>query len=188
MILVERTTLDGVLLLTAQVHGDERGFMVETVRDTDLEAAGILDQFVQESQSRSVRGTLRGLHFQAPPGQAKLVRVARGSILDVVVDIRRGSAGFGHHVAIALDDITHRQLYVPPGFAHGFCVTSDVADVVYRLSRYYDSNLERGIAWNDPALGIAWPMKDPTLSDRDRSHSPLDSLPRDLTTWDEPLG
>lgn len=156
---------------------------METFREDELMAAEIGDRFVQENHSRSAHGSLRGLHFQAPPGQAKLVRVARGSIHDVVVDIRRASPTFGHHLAVTLDDTAHRQLYIPPGFAHGFCVVSEEADVVYRLSRYYDPALERGIAWDDPALGIEWPVAAPTLSERDRSNPALAELPAQLTDW-----
>lgn len=183
MIRVEQTALDGPLIVVPEVHGDERGFLVETFRHDDLSAAGIRDQFVQENHSRSRRGTLRGLHFQAPPGQAKLVRTVRGAIHDVVVDIRRSSPTFGHHVAVTLDDREHRQLYIPPGFAHGFCVVTDEADVVYRLSRYYDPQLERGVAWDDPALGIEWPVDKPQLSPRDRTNPALQDLSAALTVW-----
>lgn len=183
MIRVERTTLDGVLLLTPEVRGDERGFLVETWREETLREAGIAVPFVQENHSRSRHGTLRGLHFQAPPGQAKLIRVARGAVQDVAVDIRRGSPTFGQHLSVTLDDVEHRQLYLPPGLAHGFCVLTDEADVVYRLGRYYDSALERGIAWDDPALGIAWATAEPILSDRDRANPLLEELPGELTDW-----
>lgn len=179
----QETSLAGVRILTPEVHADHRGFLVESYRAADLVEAGIADEFVQDNHSRSVRGALRGLHFQAPPGQAKLVRVARGSIYDVVVDIRRASPTFGQHLGVTLDDVDHRQLYIPTGLAHGFLVTSDEADVVYRLSRYYEANLERGIAWDDPALGIRWPDPNPTLSDRDRANPTLAELPADLTDW-----
>ncbi len=183
MIRSDRTQLEGVRILTPEVHADARGFLLETHRDSDLAAAGITDRFVQENHSRSVRGTLRGLHFQAPPGQAKLVRVARGAIHDVVVDIRRRSPTFGQHVAVTLDDVEHRQIYIPLGFAHGFVVLSEEADVVYRVSSYYQADLERGVAWDDPALGIEWPGDAPTLSDRDRRNPVLADLPADLTAW-----
>lgn len=183
MIKAQETSLPGVRILNPEVHADHRGFLLETYRAADLVEAGIQEAFVQDNQSRSVRGALRGLHFQAPPGQAKLIRVARGSIYDVVVDIRRASPTFGQHLGVTLDDVDHRQLYIPPGFAHGFLVTSDEADVVYRLSRTYDVDLERGIAWDDPALGIEWPAPNPTLSDRDRSNPTLAELGADLTDW-----
>ncbi len=138
-------------------------------------------EFVQDNHSRSARGTLRGLHFQIEPGQAKLVRVARGSVFDVVVDIRPRSQTFGRFETFVLDDERHLQLYVPIGFAHGFCVTSDVADVVYKVSSYYEPSTERGIAWDDPGIGVPWPIHDAILSARDRSNPTLaeirDSLP-----------
>ena len=180
---IERVGIDGPLLMIPEVHGDTRGFFVETFRADDVADAGIGEAFVQHNQSRSVRGTLRGLHFQVPPGQSKLVRVARGSIHDVVVDIRRGSRTFGRHSQVRLDDVTHHQLYIPPGFAHGFCVVSEFADVVYSVSSYYDAALERGLAWNDPALGIEWPVSDPVLSARDEQNPRLGDLELDLTRW-----
>lgn len=183
MIHVEFTALEGVLLVTPQVHADSRGFTVETSSDRELRANGITDRFVQDNHSRSGPGTLRGLHFQAPPGQAKLVRVARGAIQDVVVDIRRRSPTFGQHVTFTLDDTHHRQLYVPAGFAHGFCVVGDGADILYRLSRYYDPSLEHGIAWDDPALAIGWAIRGPILSERDRHHPSLGDLSPELTDW-----
>ena len=173
---IERTGIDGPLLLIPEVHGDARGFFVETFRADDVADAGISEAFVQHNQSRSVRGTLRGLHFQVPPGQSKLVRVARGSVLDVVVDIRRGSPMFGRHAKVLLDDVNHHQLYVPAGFAHGFCVLSEEADVVYSVSSYYDLALERGVAWNDPELGIEWPTAEPILSERDQNLPRLSEL------------
>ena len=180
---IEGVGIVGPLLLIPEVHGDPRGFFVETFRADEIADAGISEAFVQHDQSRSVRGTLRGLHFQVPPGQSKLVRVARGSIHDVVVDIRRGSPAFGRHSAVGLDDVNHHQLYIPPGFAHGFCVLSEVADVVYSVSSYYDPALERGVAWNDPALRIEWPVDDPVLSVRDQQNPPLGALGSDLTRW-----
>jgi dTDP-4-dehydrorhamnose 3,5-epimerase len=177
------TRLAGLLLVEPAVHADERGFFVETYRRDELAAAGVRVDFVQENHSRSGRSTIRGLHFSAQPGQAKLVRVARGRIWDVAVDLRRGSPTFGEHEAFELDDVAHRQIFIPAGFAHGFCVLSDVADVCYRVDAYYDADLERGVAWDDPALGIRWPVADPILSDRDRSNPRLADLPPDLTDW-----
>ena len=164
------TGLDGVLLVTPEVRGDERGFLVETFRAEawhELPHGGV--RFVQENHSRSVRGTLRGLHFQTDPGQAKLVRCARGKIFDVAVDLRRRSRTFGRWTGNELDDQLHRQLFVPVGFAHGFCVLSETADVVYKLSSYYDPATEAGIAWDDPGIGVDWPLSEPLLSDRDRT-------------------
>ncbi|HEX6655182.1 MAG TPA: dTDP-4-dehydrorhamnose 3,5-epimerase [Candidatus Limnocylindria bacterium] len=177
------TELSGVVLLEPAVHGDHRGFLVETFRSDQLAATGVPTDFVQENQSRSRRGTLRGMHFQVGRGQAKLVRVSQGAVLDVVVDIRRGSPTFGGHQAVELDDVRHRQLYVPVGFAHGFYVTSDTADVVYKLDAPYDPSAERGIAWDDPALGIAWPNRQPLLSERDRAQPRLADIAAELPDW-----
>jgi dTDP-4-dehydrorhamnose 3,5-epimerase len=162
------TSLAGVLAIEPAVHGDHRGFFVETFREDAWTAAGIDVAFVQDNHSRSRRGTLRGMHFQTAPGQAKLVRCARGAIFDVVVDLRRSSPTFGTWEGFVLDEESMRQLFVPIGFAHGFCVTSDVADVVYKCSSYYDAATESGIAYDDPAIGIEWPIGvDPIVSERD---------------------
>lgn len=167
------TTLPGLVLLEPDVHGDERGFFLETYHQDRYRALGIDAVFVQDNHSRSRRGTLRGLHFQTDPGQAKLVRCARGAIRDVVVDIRRSSPTFGRHEAFELDDRAHRQLFVPVGFAHGFIVLSDEADVTYKVSSPYDPSTEAGIAWDDPALGIDWGVADPIVSPRDRANPRL---------------
>ena len=171
----ERMRLAGPLLLTPEALGDERGFFLETYREADLPGLGIPDHFVQENHSRSRLGTIRGLHYQVGPGQAKLVRVARGSIWDVVVDVRQSSSTYGQWEAVTLDDMAHRMLYVPVGFAHGFCVTSEVADVIYLVSAYYDRGLERAVAWDDPELSISWPAVDPVLSERDLRNPSLAS-------------
>ena len=161
------TRLDGPVLIEPAVHGDARGFFVETYRRRELAELGIHDEFVQDNHSRSRRGVLRGMHFQ--PGQAKLVRCARGAILDVIVDIRAGSSSFGRWEGLELDDEAHRQLYVPDGFAHGFCVVSEVADVVYKVSTYYDPAAESGFRFDDPEVGIEWPKGiELETSDRDR--------------------
>jgi dTDP-4-dehydrorhamnose 3,5-epimerase len=170
------TSLKGPVLLAPDVHGDERGFFVETARAYVLAELGIADAFVQDNHSRSSRGVLRGMHFQ--PGMAKLVRCARGRIYDVLVDIRPGSPQFGRWEGFELDDEAHHQLYCPDGFAHGFCVLSDVADVVYRCSAYYDPARESGFRFDDPDVGIAWPELDLTVSERDRSAPPLAELRR----------
>jgi dTDP-4-dehydrorhamnose 3,5-epimerase len=167
------THLAGILLVEPEVHGDDRGFFVETYRQDRYHSAGINVPFVQDNQSRSRRGTLRGLHYQTAPGQAKLVRVAHGRILDVVLDIRPESPTFGRHETIELDDAHHRQLFVPVGFAHGFLVLSDTADVTYKVSSVFDPSTEAGIAWDDPALGIDWPVAAPIVSARDQSNPPL---------------
>ena len=161
------TRLEGPLLLESQVHGDERGFFVESYRESALAELGVRDTFVQDNHSRSGRGVVRGIHFSIGEGQAKLVRCARGSIFDVVVDLRRGSPTFGEWEGHDLDDVALRQLYVPIGFGHGFCVTSEVADVVYKCSTYYDAEIERGIAYDDPDIGIEWPGIELAVSPRD---------------------
>ena len=150
------TRLEGPMLLEPVVHGDERGFFMETFRSTTLAELGIHHDWVQSNHSRSGKGVLRGMHFQ--PGMAKLVRCARGAILDVVVDIRPGSQSFGSWEGVQLDDRDHRQFYVPDGFAHGFCVLSDQADVLYRCSAYYDASSEGGFRFDDPDVGIEWPQ------------------------------
>ena len=176
------TRLEGLVLLEPAVHGDERGFFAETWRADSWPAAGVDAEFVQDNHSRSRQGTLRGMHFQTQPGQAKLVRCARGSVVDVAVDLRIDSPTFGEWEAVELSDENMRQLFVPVGFAHGFCVTSEVADFTYRCSNYYDPATEAGIAWNDPEVGIEWPADVEILvSDRDNEAPSLaevkDSLP-----------
>lgn len=165
------TSLPGVWILEPQVHGDARGFFVETYRASWFEAHGLAAPvFVQDNQSRSRRGVLRGLHYQTVQPQGKLVRCARGSVYDVAVDVRRGSPYFGQSVGVVLDDETHRQLWIPPGFAHGFCVLSEVADFAYKCTSYYDPASDSGIFWNDPVLGIDWPLAgiEPQLSAKDQ--------------------
>ena len=172
------TDLPGVLIIEPVVHEDGRGFFLESYNYRDYVEAGISDVFVQDNYSRSVRGTLRGLHYQASPGQAKLVRVGIGEVFDVVVDIRSGSATFGRWIGVTLSAESHRMLYVPVGFAHGFCVVSETADFLYKVTSYYAPELERGIAWNDPDIRIDWPVSDPLLSERDRNHPGLIEAPR----------
>ena len=175
------TKLEGVVLLEPQVHGDERGFFVETFSRDLWRELGIDVEFVQHNHSRSVGKTLRGLHFQTQPGQAKLVRCSRGAVFDVAVDLRRGSATYGQWEGYVLDDETHRQLFVPAGFGHGFAVLSEIADVAYLLSSVYDPATEAGIAWDDPDVGVEWPVDEPLLSERDKTAPRLaevaDSLP-----------
>jgi dTDP-4-dehydrorhamnose 3,5-epimerase len=174
------TRLSGPLLIQPSVHGDERGFFLESYRRDLLADLGIDLAFVQDNHSRSRRGIVRGMHFQ--PGQAKLVRCARGAIFDVLVDIRPGSPQFGRWQGFELDDVEHRILYCPDGFAHGFCVLSDLADVTYKISTVYDPEQEAGFAYDDPEVGIEWPAGlELTASARDSSAPPLtqigDSLP-----------
>ncbi len=174
---VRTTEIPGVLVLEPRVVRDDRGFFLETFRKEVLERAGVPADLVQDNHSRSVKGTIRALHFQTSPGQAKLVRCARGSVFDVVVDLRRSSPTFRKTFSITLSDENHLQLYIPVGLAHGFCVTSDVADFVYRCGSYYDHATERGIAWNDPVLAIPWPTDRPLLSARDQSNPTLAEYP-----------
>ena len=172
------TRIDGPVLLAPTVHGDERGFFMETFREDAWGSHGIPSTFVQDNHSRSRRGTLRGIHFQTHPGQGKLVRVARGRVLDVAVDLRRGSPTFGHWEGFVLDDEDAHQLYIPVGFGHGFCVLSDVADFVYKCTAYYDPATEAGIRFDDPAVGIEWPLPADELlfSQRDRDAPPLSAV------------
>jgi dTDP-4-dehydrorhamnose 3,5-epimerase len=164
------TRLDGLKLLAPRVFGDERGFFMETFRAQRAAELGIPTSFVQDNHSRSVRGTLRGIHFQTHPGQGKLVRCARGRVWDVAVDLRAGSPTFGQWEAMELDDERHHQLWIPVGFGHGFLVLSDVADFVYKCTAYYDPATEAGISFADPEVGIQWPLPEAELrySQRDR--------------------
>jgi dTDP-4-dehydrorhamnose 3,5-epimerase len=174
------TELDGVVLIEPEVHGDERGFLVETFSDEAWRELGVETAFVQDNHSRSGRGILRGLHFQTSPGQAKLVRCLRGRIWDVAVDLRRDSPTRGRWEGHELDDQRHRQLFVPVGFAHGFCVLSEVADVAYKLTSRYDPATEAAIAWDDPDVAVEWPVSDPILSERDRSAPRLAEIADEL--------
>lgn len=174
------TELEGLVLVEPVVHGDERGFMVETFRLEAWAELGVDTPFVQHNHSRSSRGTLRGIHFQTAPGQAKLVRCARGEILDVAVDLRRNSPTYGRWEAHVLDDVAHRQLFVPVGFGHGFAVLSDVADVSYQVSSLYDPATEAGIAWDDPDVGVDWRVAEPLLSERDRTAPRLAEIADEL--------
>jgi dTDP-4-dehydrorhamnose 3,5-epimerase len=161
------TELDELVLIEPTVRGDERGFLVETFRENALAELGIEVAFVQDNHSRSRGRVLRGIHTQS--GQAKLVRCPRGRIWDVAVDLRPDSPTYKRWEGHELDDEGHRQLFVPAGFGHGFCLLSDEADVLYRLSAYYDPELETGLAWDDPEIGIEWPISNPLLSERDRN-------------------
>jgi dTDP-4-dehydrorhamnose 3,5-epimerase len=151
------TRLDGPMLIAPAVYGDDRGFFHESYRRTRMDDLGITEEFVQDNHSRSRRGVVRGMHFMVGTGTSKLVRCGRGSIYDVLVDLRRASPTFGAWEAFELSDENLHQLYVPVGFAHGFCVTSEVADVLYKQSAYFDADLEREIAYDDPDVGIEWP-------------------------------
>jgi dTDP-4-dehydrorhamnose 3,5-epimerase len=170
---VIETALPEVRVLEPIVLRDNRGFFLESFRADRLEAVGISETFVQDNHSRSVVRTLRGLHWQWRRPQAKLIRVVAGAIFDVVVDIRRRSPSFGRWVGVNLASDDFRQLYVPIGFAHGFCVLSETADIEYKCSDYYDPAGEAGLRWDDPAVGINWPVNEPILSSRDLLHPPF---------------
>ena len=164
---VRQTSLPGVLLLEPKIFRDERGFFTETFNTRSLAGSGVPSEFVQDNHSRSARGVVRGLHYQLPSPQGKLVHVARGRIFDVAVDIRLGSPHFGAWFGTELDDENLASLWIPPGFAHGFCVLSDVADVIYKCTTLYDPADDRGILWNDPAVAIEWPVESPIVSLKD---------------------
>ena len=168
------------MLVEPRVIADDRGFFFETFRENEYADIGIAGPFVQDNHSRSVRGTVRALHFQVQPGQGKLVRAARGAIWDVAVDLRKDSPTYGEWEAFELSDENARQLFVPIGFAHGFCVTSAEADVTYKVTSYYEGSTERGIAFDDPAIGIPWPTDSPLVSDRDRSNPTLAEITPEL--------
>jgi dTDP-4-dehydrorhamnose 3,5-epimerase len=166
---VEATDIPGLLLVTPRVFRDARGLFFESWQDRRFAESGISARFVQDNFSTSKRGVLRGLHYQITQPQGKLVHVPRGRVFDVVVDLRRSSATFGRHFSIELNSDDHRMLYVPPGCAHGFLVLSDEADFSYRCTDYYAPQAERTLLWNDPALGIRWPLDgEPIMSDKDR--------------------
>ncbi len=166
---VTSTLLPGVLVLEPHAHEDARGFLVEAYQESRYAALGIAGPFVQDNWSRSVRNCVRGLHFQEPDAQGKLVWVVRGAVWDVCVDVRRGSPNFGRWYAMELSDASCRQLWVPAGYAHGFCVLSDVADTLYKCTAAYSPASERAIRWNDPDLAIPWPVQAPLLSVKDAS-------------------
>lgn len=175
-----KTSLPEVILLEPKRHGDNRGFFLETYREDILKEAGITEIFVQDNHSRSKRGILRGLHYQLVQPQGKLVRVASGKVFDVAVDIRTGSPTFGQWYGTTLDEESMRMMYIPPGFAHGFLVLSDIADFIYKCTDYYHPQSEQGILWNDPAIGIEWPIKDVQLSEKDCNNPVLKDQSEEL--------
>jgi dTDP-4-dehydrorhamnose 3,5-epimerase len=180
---VTKTEIDGVLLLEPKIFRDPRGIFFETYHVQRYAEAGIPGPFVQDNYSQSVKGTLRGLHFQEPHAQGKLVMVVEGCVYDVVVDIRKGSSTFGRWVAVDLSADNRRQVYIPPGCAHGFCVTSESAAFMYKCTDFYSPADERGIIWNDPAIGITWPTKEPVLSAKDRLYKTLAEMDAQLPTY-----
>ena len=170
------TKIPDVLLVEPRVVADNRGFFMETWHRARFAAAGIDFELVQDNHSRSVQGTLRGLHYQIRQPQGKLVRATAGEIFDVAVDLRKSSPTFGRWVGVTLSDTNHRQLWIPPGYAHGFVVISEIADFEYKCTDYYHPQSETGVIWNDPDLDIAWPIEDPVLSDKDKRLPTLASL------------
>lgn len=179
------TTIDipGVLLIEPEVFRDQRGCFAETYHQRRYVEAGLREPFVQDNYSRSQRGTLRGLHFQEPHAQGKLVMAIEGAVFDVVVDIRKGSPTFGRWYGTELSADKMRQIYIPPGCAHGFCVTSDSAAFLYKCTEFYSPQNEKGVLWNDPALGIPWPVSDPILSAKDRRFRTLAQMDGDLPMY-----
>ena len=168
--------IPGVLLIEPALFHDQRGLFCETYHAQRYADAGISERFVQDNFSRSVRGTLRGLHYQEPHAQGKLVMVVEGAVYDVVVDIRIGSPTFGTWQGVDLSSDNYRQLYIPPGCAHGFCVTSEQASVLYKCTEFYSPADERGIIWDDPALAISWPVTTPLLSPKDQAYGTLAAM------------
>jgi len=182
---VRVTTIDipGVLVIEPKVFRDRRGFFVETYHVQRYEDAGITERFVQDNYSRSVRSTLRGLHFQEPHAQGKLVMAVEGTVYDVVVDVRKGSPSFGKWYGAELSAENLWQIYVPPGCAHGFCVISETAAFLYKCTDYYSPENERGVLWNDPALGIVWPVSQPILSAKDQAYPTLAQMTAELPSY-----
>ena len=170
---VESTELDEVKVIEPRVFGDDRGFFLESYNARAFDAAGLTATFVQDNHSGSRRGVLRGLHYQVEHAQGKLVRVAVGEVFDVVVDLRRSSPTFGRSLGMTLSAQNRRMLWVPAGFAHGFCVTSESADFLYKTTDYWHAEHERTLLWNDPALGIDWPVRDPLIAAKDAAGTPL---------------
>jgi dTDP-4-dehydrorhamnose 3,5-epimerase len=173
------TALPGVLIIEPKVFGDARGFFLETWQQNRYEEAGLPGRFVQDNLSFSTRGVLRGLHYQHPLGQGKLVSIIQGEVFDVAVDIRRGSPTFGKWTGVILSGDNHKQLWIPPGFAHGFCVLSETAYFTYKCTEFYAPASEGGIAWDDPDIGIDWPLAQVSLSAKDEKNVRLKDVPVD---------
>jgi len=173
---VKETKLPGVLVLEPDVFSDQRGYFLETWNSKRYENAGITGPFVQDNISFSTKGVLRGLHYQYPQSQGKLVQVLSGQVVDIAVDIRAGSPTYGQWFSQVLSDTNHKQLYIPPGFAHGYCVTSETAVFSYKCTDFYNPATENGIIWNDPDLNIEWPIAKPVLSDKDSNYARLKDL------------
>ncbi len=174
------TAIEGVKLIKPKLHGDSRGFFLETYQQDNFKKAGIGYNFVQDNHSRSKKNTLRGLHYQLNNMQGKLVRVSRGSVFDVAVDMRKDSPTFKKHVSYILSDENQYQLFIPPGFAHGFCVISDIADFEYKCTEFYNPSSEVGIMWDDPELKINWPTTSPLISKKDEQNFLIADIPNNL--------
>jgi len=181
---ITKTAISGPVIIEPDVYRDRRGIFFEVYHAERFSAAGLPRMFVQDNHSESVRGTVRGLHWQWRRPQAKLVRTIQGHIFDVVVDIRRGSPTFGAWIGVDLAADSHRQMYVPEGFAHGFCTVSEIAIVEYKCTDFYDPHGESGIRWDDPSVGIAWPVASPVLSPKDAGLPPLESARFDIPSVD----
>ena len=179
------TPIPGIILIEPDVHEDRRGYFIELYHLDRYAKAGLHARFVQDNFARSVQATLRGLHYQRRNPQGKLVMVMEGTIFDVAVDVRRGSPFLGKWYGVELSTENKRQLYIPPGFAHGYCVVSETAAVMYKCTDFYVPEDERGIIWNDPALGISWPVATPLLSAKDQSFATLDESGTELPTYAE---
>ncbi|MCK5529360.1 MAG: dTDP-4-dehydrorhamnose 3,5-epimerase [Kiritimatiellae bacterium] len=177
---VETTDILGVLIFSPKVYDDDRGFFMETYNKELYQQAGLSDNFVQDNYSHSTKGTLRGLHYQLPHTQGKLVSVIWGEVFDVAVDIRKNSPTFGKWVGLNLSDQNRKQLYIPEGLAHGFCVLSEKADVIYKCTDTYSPDSDRGILWSDPAIGIEWPTLSSIISDKDKELPLLSEIPGNL--------
>ena len=176
MIKVKKTSLEGFLIVELETFKDDRGFFLETFQEKNYKEAGIMDKFVQDNQSRSSKGVLRGMHFQVKRPQAQIVTVMRGCIFDVGVDLRQNSSTFGQWYGVELSDVGQRQVYMAPGIAHGFCVLSDLADLHYKVSRFYDPDDECGMVWNDSEVNIVWPLITPLIHQRDETYQSLSQL------------
>ena len=176
MIKVKSTSLEGFLIVEPNCYKDDRGFFLETYQEDIYKAAGITDKFVQDNQSRSIKGVIRGMHFQVNRPQAQIVTIMRGLVFDVGVDLRQNSPTFGRWHGVELSDVGQRQVYMAPGIAHGFCVLSDLADLHYKVSRFYDPDDECGMAWNDSEVNIDWPLITPLIHQRDTTYQSLSQL------------
>ena len=176
MIKVKKTSLEGFLIVEVETFKDDRGFFLETFQEKNYKEVGITDKFVQDNQSRSSKGVLRGMHFQVKRPQAQIVTVMRGCIFDVGVDLRQNSSTFGQWYGVELSDVGQRQVYMAPGIAHGFCVLSDLADLHYKVSRFYDPDDECGMVWNDSEVSIDWPLMTPLIHQRDATYQSLSQL------------